>query len=280
MAISEEERERRHREDLECLKRMRLMDDDFLTKCFEGDTENTQLILRILINIPDLVVTDVHTQVFVANLLKRSVKLDILAVDSGMRRYNIEIQRADAGAGKKRAQFYSGMMDANFLDKGTDWNDLPETYVVFITENDVVGRGEPLYEVERCYLKTVEPFGDGSHIIYVNGAYRGETPVGRLMHDFFCTDPEDMYYKSLSDRVRFFKKEKEGVAIMCKMIEDMRNEAFNEGEEEGRKKGIKEGRENQIRETAINMLAKGKYHIEEIADILGMPLDEVKKLSC
>lgn len=172
-----------------------------------------------------------------ANLLKRSVKLDILAVDSGMRRYNIEIQRADAGAGKKRARFYSGMMDANFLDKGTDWNDLPETYVIFITENDVVGRGEPLYEVERCYLKTGESFGDGSHIIYVNGAYRGETPVGRLMHDFFCTDPGDMYYKSLSDRVRFFKKEKEGVAIMCKMIEDMRNEAFNEGEEEGRKKG-------------------------------------------
>lgn len=151
--------------------------------------------------------------------------------------------------------------------------------MIFITENDVVGRGEPLYEVERCYLKTGEPFGDGAHIIYVNGAYRGETPVGRLMHDFFCTDPGDMYYKSLSDRVRFFKKEKEGVAIMCKMIEDMRNEAFNEGEEEGRKKGIKEGRENQIRETALNMLAKGKYHIEEIADILGMPLDEVKKLS-
>jgi len=72
---------------------------------------------------------------------------------------------------------------------------------------------------------TNESFDDGSHILYVNGAYRDETPIGKLMHDFSCTDPADMYYGLLADRVRFFKESKEGVAIMCKAMEDMRNQA-------------------------------------------------------
>ena len=87
-----------HLEDLERIKNFRLMDDDFLTKCFEKDTVCTQLVLRIILNKPDLVVLDVRTQVFVANLLKRSVKLDIVATDSEGRRINVEVQREDKGA--------------------------------------------------------------------------------------------------------------------------------------------------------------------------------------
>ena len=44
------------------------------------------------------------------------------------------------------------------------------------------------------------------------------------MHDFSCTDPSEMYFNVLADRVRFFKESKEGVAIMCKAMEDMRNQ--------------------------------------------------------
>ena len=54
--------ERKHQEDLQRLKGFRLLDDDFLTKCFEGDTACIQLVLRIVLEIPDLVVVDVRTQ--------------------------------------------------------------------------------------------------------------------------------------------------------------------------------------------------------------------------
>jgi len=77
-----EEIERRHREDLQRLRNFRLLDDDFLTKCFDGDPKYIQLVLRIVLEMPDLIVEDVHTQVFVANLLNRSVRLDVLATDS------------------------------------------------------------------------------------------------------------------------------------------------------------------------------------------------------
>jgi hypothetical protein len=74
-------------------------------------------------------------------------------------------------------------------------------------------------------MATCEPFGDGEHILYVNGAYRGDDEIGNLMHDFSCSDPNDMINKDLADRSRYFKETEEGVSEVCKVMEDMRNEA-------------------------------------------------------
>ncbi len=267
-----------HREDLQRLRGFRLLDDDFLTKCFEGDPKYIQLVLRIVLEMPDLVVVDVRTQVFVENLLHRSVRLDILATDSAGRRINVEIQRSDKGTGRKRARYNSSMMDANLLRKGENFDELPDTYVVFITEHDVIGDGQPLYKVERYISGSNKKFEDGSHILYVNGAYRDETPIGKLMHDFSCTDPEDMHYDVLAERVRFFKESKEGIAIMCKVMEDMRNESLREGMREGRKEGRKEGIREEKKLTVLRMLEIGKYALEEVANISGLSLEEVEKL--
>ena len=253
-------------EDLERIKRFRLMDDVFLTKCFEKDTACTQLVLRIILNKPDLIVLDVHTQVFVANLLKRAVRLDIVATDSENRRINVEVQREDKGAGKRRARYNASMMDSGLLEKGKDFDELPEVYVIFITENDVLGQDKPLYQIERCILETGEVFDDGSHILYVNGAYRDETPLGKLMHDFACPEPAKMYYNELAERVKFFKESREGVVTMCKILEEVEEQ------------GIERGRQETMFDTAKRMLLTGKYAIEEIVDISGLPLEEVLKL--
>ena len=257
-----EQIDQKHQEDLQRLRGFRLLDDDFLTKCFEGDTASIELVLQIVLEKPDLKVLDVRTQVFVENLLNRSVRLDILAMDSTGAKLNVEVQRSDKGAGRKRARYNSSMMDANLLKKGEDFDKLPETWVIFITENDVMGKGLPLYPIERCFLGTGERFEDGSHILYVNGAYRGDTPIGKLMHDFSCTDAADMYYGTLADRVRFFKESKEGIEIMCRAMEDMRNQTLKEG----------------MKEVALRMLAAGKYALEEIVNISGLSLEEVKQL--
>ena len=257
-----EQIDQRHQEDLQRLRGFRLLDDDFLTKCFEGDPKYIQLVLRIVLEMPDLVVVDVRTQAFVENLLNRSVRLDVLATDSTGRKINVEIQRSDKGAGRKRARYNSSMMDANLLHKGEKFDELPETYVVFITEHDVIGDGQPLYKIERYISGSNKKFEDGSHILYVNGEYRDETPIGKLMHDFSCTVPDDMYYDELAERVRFFKESKEGVAIMCRAMEDMRNQAALE----------------RVKAVVYRMLAAGKYSLEEIADMTELSLDEVKKL--
>ena len=257
-----EQIDQKHQEDLQRLRGFRLLDDDFLTKCFEGDTASIELVLQIVLEKPDLKVLDVRTQVFVENLLNRSVRLDILATDSTGAKLNVEVQRSDKGAGRKRARYNSSMMDANLLKKGEDFDKLPETWVIFITENDVMGKGQPLYPIERCFLGTGERFEDGSHILYVNGAYRGDTPIGKLMHDFSCTDAADMYYGTLAERVRFFKESKEGIEIMCRAMEDMRNQTLKEG----------------MINVAKKMLEDGTITLEKIAEFVGLSVDEVRKL--
>ena len=263
--------DQKQQEDLVRLRQLRLIDDDFFSKCFDNDTACVQLVLQIVLDKPDLNVVDVRTQVFVENLLNRSVRLDVLATDSEGRKFNIEIQRSDKGAGRKRARYNSSMMDVNLLEKGNDFEALPETYVIFITENDVIGLGEAVYEIERCFVKSGKRFGDGSHILYVNGSYRDDSPVGKLMHDFSCTDPSDMCYNVLADRARFFKESKEGIAVMCKVLDDMRRQSYQEGMAEGKNKNRKE--------TALNLLKLGTISLDDISFATGLSLDEVKKLN-
>lgn len=269
LAVGEQQYHARQK-DLERIKRFRLMDDVFFSKCFETDTVCTQLMLRIILDKPDLVVLDVRTQVFVANLLNRSVRLDIVATDSQGRRINVEVQRADSGAGKRRARYHASMMDSISLEKGTDFDQLPEVYIIFITEHDVMGKGRPLYQVERCILETGERFDDGSHILYVNGAYRDDTPLGKLMHDFACSEPARMYFDELSQRASFFKESKKGVSTMCRILEEV--------VEEGRQEGRQQGRKENMLDTAKRMLTDGKLPLEMIADYSGLPLEEVLKL--
>jgi hypothetical protein len=64
----------------------------------------------------------------------------------------------------------------------------------------------------------------------VNSQIKDETRLGKLMHDFSCTDSKDMHYKILADRVRYFKEDEKGVTAMCKAMEDMRIEAATEKE--------------------------------------------------
>lgn len=225
--------EKKHQEDLQRLRGFRLLDDDFMTKVFE-DISCAELLLRIILNDEGIRVLEAHSQRGIKNLQGRSVKLDILAVDSHNRVFNVEVQRSDRGAGAKRARYNSALIDANVTEPGDQYEDLNETFVIFITENDVMKAGLPIYHIDRVVRETGKLFEDEEHIIYVNSQIKDKTKLGRLMHDFSCTDAKDMYNKVLADRVRYFKEDERGVEIMCREMEIMRNQAHEEGIEKGR----------------------------------------------
>ena len=71
-----------------------------------------------------------------------------------------------------------------------------------------MGGNKPIYHIDRMVNETGKFFRDEAHIIYVNGAYRDDSPLGLLMHDFSCTNPKDMNYKILADKTRYFKEDK------------------------------------------------------------------------
>ncbi|MBE6095648.1 MAG: hypothetical protein E7199_09335 [Schwartzia succinivorans] len=252
---------------LERIKNFRLMDDVFMTKCFEGNIECTELVLRIVMERPDLKVLSVKVQSLYKNLQGRSLTLDIDATDSKGRRFDIEVQRADSGASPRRARYHASVMDANTLQANEDFEALPELYVIFITEHDVLGGGLPLYHINRHIEEMKTPFDDGEHFLFVNGECRDDTPLGLLMQDFFCTNPDDMHYALLKERARYFKEDEKGVMMMSSASEELR--------EEGREEGREEARE----EFAVRLLKKGKMSYEEIAEISSLTLEKVMSLA-
>ena len=180
------------------IQKFRLIDDAFFNVCFDNYIEGMQLLLHIFFGRDDLIVKHVVTQQSADNLYGRGVRFDVLAEDSEGKLYDCEVQRANEGAIPRRARYNSSMMDSRELAKGAEFSELPETWVIFITENDIYGAGCLLYHVERIIQELQRPFDDGAHILYVNGANRDDTPLGRLMQDFFCENPNKMNYKELA----------------------------------------------------------------------------------
>ena len=156
-------------------------------------------------------------------------------------------------------------MDIEELDANQLFEELPETYTIFVTEHDIFKAGLGLYPIERMILPLNMQFNDRAHILYVNGSYRGEDPLGDLMHDFCCSNPDDMKNKMLADRSRYFKEDPKGVEIMCKTMEDMRNEV------EQRTKL------NLTVETIKKVMRKLQYTAQQAMDFLDIPSEDQPK---
>ena len=255
---------------LNIIENFRLMDDTFMSKVFE-DKACAELLLRVILNRDDLTVVRVVSQFELKNLQGRSARLDIYAVDEHGKQYDVEVQRSDDGAAPRRARYNSSLLDTNSLLPGEKCDNLPESYVIFITEHDVLNGGKPLYTINRTISEMNNAiFADESHIIYVNGEARTETALGELMQDFFCNDPDKMHYKVLSRRAGYFKEDKEGVDTMCKLMEDYA--------EKRAKEAAKEAARDSSINFAVELWNDGMRDMEKIAKLTKLPLDEVKKL--
>ena len=106
-----------------------------------------------------------------------------------------------------------------------------------------------------------------SHIIYVNGEYKGNDAIGDLMHDFLCAEPDDMRYKLLAEKTSRFKKTDKGAKHMCKIMEEF---AAEERADE---------RTTVSEEIAMNLLEDGTLSISKIAAASKLPESKVRELA-
>ena len=251
---------------LAVIDNFRLMDDTFMSKCLENAPECIELILQIIIGKKDLKVVKSQTEYPIKSLQGRGVRFDVFARDSEGREYDIEIQRANDGAEPKRARYNSALMDANALKSGENFDKLRDSYVILITEKDVMERGQDVYVYNRTENVSGEHLGDGTHIIYVNGATRSKSDIGKLMHDFLCRNAADMYFDILKRQVSQFKNSEEGRRTMCEAMERIaeRREA--------------RGKRETMLATAKRMLKDGILALKDVARYSGLSLVQVKKL--
>lgn len=260
------------------IQSLRLMDDIFMTVFFKNNHEAAELLIRTIIDKADLKIKNVTVQQHVENF-GHSIILDIFAKDSDGKLYDIEFQRHSQGASPRRLRYYASMIDAATLKPGNDYDQLPEKYIIFITEDDYFKKGEPLYKFCNTLIhdKIKMVLDDGQYYIYVNGANKDNTPLGNLIQDLKESDPEKMHYQILKDRVSYYKNDKEGEIIMGNVMEEL----LNEGRKEGRTEGVKKERKNGIKTliSALKSLSLPKEDIvKSVADSYNLSTDEASRI--
>lgn len=250
-----------HEKNLKVIQDFRMFDDTFMSAVFDGKTKETEYLIRVILNRNDIFVIDSKAQFFISNIYGRGLRLDVLAKDEQDNAFHFEVERTKNRASVQRARFTGAMVDSQLLKKGQDFISLPERYTIFITEDDYFSKGLPIYHAEYTISELENaPLRDGSHIIYVNGEYRNtNTPLGVLMHDFSCKNAEDILSPILRERVKVLKETKGGREEVCQIMENRINE--------------------EKIELAKEAIKKGKLTIEQIAEVLNLPLAFVQELA-
>ena len=232
-----------------------LFDDDLMSRVFDKNIEATELLLRIILK-RKIKVISVSGQKEMKNpaVGGRNITLDVHALDENGEEIDIEVQGNSEGAHIKRARYHSSILDSRMLKESQEFKAIKDSYVIFIYKHDKFRKGLPLYHIDRYVRETKEFFEDGSHIIYVNGNYRGDDEIGYLMQDFHQTDPDNMHYKELSQGVRHFKEVEEGRDTMCEAVQEYAQEYAT----------------NEVAENVKNLMENTGFTLEKALDILGI----------
>lgn len=249
------------------IKNFTLMSDIFMRNVFKK-RECLEYVLQVIMEKQDLYVIDQVIQKDYKNLQGRSAVMDCVARDSTSKQFDVEIQQDNEGASPKRARYHSGLMDMNTLNPGQDFEELPESYVIFITRDDILGYGLPIYHIDRQIKELNEAFQDEAHIIYVNSRKQDDTELGRLMHDLHCKKADEMHSPILAKRVYELKETQKGVELMCHEMEKIYSEGMESGEKRGELKAKKE--------TALSLAEMG-LPVEKIAKAVNHNVKDVQK---
>ena len=245
------------------IKNFTLMSDIFMRNVFK-QRECLEYVLQVIMEKQDLKVIDQIIQKDYKNLQGRSAILDCVARDSEGKQFDVEIQQDNEGASPKRARYHSGLMDMNTLNPGQDFDELPESYVIFITRDDILGYGFPIYHIDRHIKEADDSFQDEAHIIYVNSRKQEDTELGRLMHDLHCKNADEMHSPVVVKRVHELKDTQNGVELMCHEMEKI----YSEGMESGELK--------KAQETALSMAEEG-MDVKKIARLVKVSEDDIHK---
>lgn len=206
-----------------------LFDDDLMSRVFDKNIEATELLLRIILERKIKVISVIgQEEMKSAAVGGRNITLDVHALDENGEKMDIEVQGNSEGAHIRRARYHSSVLDSRMLKEGQEFKEIKDSYVIFIYKRDKFQEGLPLYHIDRYVRETGKLFEDGSHIIYVNGNYKGDDEIGHLMQDFQQTDPDNMHYKELSQGVRHFKEVEEGRDTMCEAVQEYAKEYASE----------------------------------------------------
>lgn len=237
-------------------RKFNLLSNVFMSVALD-DKDACEYVLKILTGIKDLKVKEIRSQYRISKIHSHDAILDILAEDSTGQLYNLEIQRSETIDHARRTRFYGAMIDSEYLEKGKTYGELPDVYIIYISETDLWKAGYTVYPVKKYFENTALNYVDGQYISYVNAEVDDGSETAKLMKYFKTADPNDMTHGELSKRVHYLKCEEGGYEEMCEVSEKIYREGIEDGRISGLKEGRKEGWLESQKETAKNLFEMG-----------------------
>lgn len=206
-------------------KNLRII-DDVLFRLISTREDACQEILRTLLDDDKIIVKSVTAQKTEISM-NRGIVLDALCIQEDGSLCNIEMQKTDSNNDIKRARFHASLITANHTPKKTEFEDIPNVKVLYITEYDALGNGQAVTHISRCqlYKKTYKPIDDGEDIIFAYARCKKRNGHTHLLRLFLKKDSfYDELYPALSRAIRHYKDTEKGRDEVCKSIEDYATE--------------------------------------------------------
>ena len=177
----------------------------------------------------------------------KGVRLDITAADENRTHYNIEMQVRRKKALGRRNRYYHSQIDVELLLAGMEYENLPDSYVIFICDFDPFGRGKYQYTFEPvCKEDSTLSLDDGNHTIFLSTKGRNESEVSNGLVKFLKYVESGRYESSGDIQDDFVKRLQKAVENVVKnremegrymLFKEMLDEEKAEGKAEGRIEG-------------------------------------------
>lgn len=193
----------------------------------------------------------------------KGVRLDVYVKDSD-KVFNVEMQANPLSDPGLRARYYQSMIDVDCLMKGASYDELPDSYILFICLEDPFEEGLPVYTFENVCEECPElVLDDGTKKIFYNAgsADKEENEELRALLNFVgSSESTDNFTERLQDLITQIKQREANKTEYIEMnIHD-----------------YDKMREGKL-EVAENMLAEN-FPIEQIVKLTGLSVEEIEKI--
>lgn len=261
--------------------------DNFMFGAVMCDEKNSKDFLEMLFGVSIARVEISKEKCIAYHPEYKGVRLDVFVADENNTKYSIEMQATSEEDITKRTRYYHSQIDMELISTGTEYEELPDVYVIFICDFDPFGKKKYCYTVENLCLEDISiDVSDGSRSIYLSTKGQNETEVSEKLVRFLkyvqadldesVMDYGDEFVKKLQETVMRVKESREmGERYMT--LQEWLKDEYEEGKLAGREEGIREGAKSKLLSMVEKKLAKG-HTPEEIADILEEELDVVLEI--
>lgn len=241
-----------------------LMDDTFFSVVMEHN-DAAEYLLTQLLGKPIKIIEN-KTQYSIRNAESHSIVLDALVEDEDHNLYDVEVQVGDKKNHERRIRYYRTAIDWSYLEKGRDFSELPELYMIFISDFDPFDLNRNHYEIKEYVEDSEVCYNDGVHRLYFNTAVKDESGLSKLLQYLADSDVKNDNFGALSRQVNYHKLQNEGVGSMCKAVDEYGKSREEKGKIEGKIEAVKNMlKKNMAFETALELVGIDRQTYDKYA---------------